>query len=198
MSKISNSIHRLLRSAAPLVALAVFCTLLVSGCGGKGRQLPAEEPPHLTTAQKDALRNIGQWELLTIDLEELIDSTRSHTLWPDEHIIRIYRGTARLGTDLTFARPDWIQEEAFTVTLTVPAIRLLNPEIIDKSRTTVFLQDGELNAEIREPMFHKAHRLMQRRLRNLDAYRRAEEIGRTKLTTALQAAGFKTVIVNYE
>ena len=52
----------------------------------------------LSTEQIQSIRNIGQWEFLSVSDEELIDTVR-RGLFSNDRLSRIYYGTMRIGID---------------------------------------------------------------------------------------------------
>ena len=64
----------------------------------------------LTPTQIESIRQIGQWEFLSIADEELIDTVR-RGFFSDDQLIRIYYGTLRLGIDLQQMKENAISEK---------------------------------------------------------------------------------------
>ena len=58
----------------------------------------------LTPTRIQEIQDIGQWEFLAINDEELID-TINHGFFSDDELVRIYYGTIRMGIDLHHAEP---------------------------------------------------------------------------------------------
>ena len=54
----------------------------------------------MTPSQIESIRRIGQWEFMSINDEELVDTIRKG-FFSDDHLVRIYYGTLRLGIDLS-------------------------------------------------------------------------------------------------
>ena len=70
----------------------------------------------ITPTQIQEIQNIGQWEFLSINDEELID-TVSRGFFSDSELVRIYYGTVRLGVDLRQAGPQWLHVEGDSIML---------------------------------------------------------------------------------
>ena len=60
----------------------------------------------LTPEQILSVRDIGQWEFLTINTEELVEWQRSRTLTTDR-LTRIYKGMGGIGMEMRNVWEDW-------------------------------------------------------------------------------------------
>ena len=110
MKTIQRFLLRLLLLALLVLAVILGVRYLTTGKGIKSlfgfsvsRPLVAQPTP----MRIQAIRSIGQWEFLSIDDEEIIDTVRRHWLSSDDQLVRIYRGTLRLGVDFRQCSPDW-------------------------------------------------------------------------------------------
>ena len=61
----------------------------------------------LTPEQITSIKAIGEWEFVAIANEELVDTVRKGIL-KDDHLVRIYYGTIRLGINMHQVKPGWI------------------------------------------------------------------------------------------
>ena len=118
-------------------------------------------------------------------------------LLPDEELVRIYRGTIRLGVDMSRLRDDWFQARGDTAIVRLPPIRQLNARFIDEARTQTFYESGTWSGRDRERLYRRARQRMLRRLRTSDAYRQAERNGREQVASLMRSFGFQTVIVSF-
>ena len=132
-----------------VVALTV-CALLVRKHFEDKRllaiELSSSRAIDITPAQIRSIERIGQWEFLAIDDEEMVDTVRSRTFQRDDQLVRIYKGTLRLGVDLSRCREGWVEAHGDTVTLTLPPIGLLSEHFIDEARTRSFYESGTWDA----------------------------------------------------
>ena len=96
----------------------------------------------LTPTQIVSIRQIGQWEFLSIADEELIDTVR-RGFFSDDQLIRIYYGTLRLGIDLQQMKEDAISQEGDSINILLPPIKLLDQDFIDEARTQSFYESGK-------------------------------------------------------
>ena len=60
----------------------------------------------LTPEQVQSVRNIGEWEFMSVSTEEFVEWHRQRTFGSD-HLVRIYSGTLRLGIDMAKADTNW-------------------------------------------------------------------------------------------
>lgn len=151
----------------------------------------------LTPAQIRSIEQIGQWEFLAIADEELVDTIRHRTLGRDDRLVRIYRGTLRLGVDLSRCEEGWIMTRGDTLFATVPPVQLLSNHFIDEARTRSFYENGEWNARAKEQMYWRAARQMRERSLTDANYRLAEDNAREQFTALFRTFGFKTVKIRF-
>ena len=96
---------------------------------------------NITPEQIESIKAIGQWEFLSIADEEMVDTTRKG-FFSDDHLVRIYYGTVRLGIDMNDVQPDWLQVEGDSILVQLPAVGLLDDNFIDEARTKSFHESG--------------------------------------------------------
>ena len=153
---------------------------------------------NLTPAQVTSIRKIGKWEFLSMQMEEIIDTTHSRFVLSDEELVRIYQGTVRLGVDFSKLSDNWLTIQGDTAILHLPRIQQLNKKFIDEAQTKTFYETGSWSGKAREQMYRRAEQRMKRRLARSNAYKLAEQNGREQMTALMQAFGFKTTIVVFE
>lgn len=95
-----------------LIAVAVILlTLLVSwiyrNMKSNSIEITADQEIDITPQQIQSIKDIGEWEFLEISDEEMVDTTRRGIL-SDDHLVRIYYGTMRLGINLKQVETGWI------------------------------------------------------------------------------------------
>ena len=151
----------------------------------------------LTPAQITSIRKIGKWEFLSIQMEEIVDTIHSRLLLPDEELVRIYRGTIRLGVDMSQLSADWFQARGDTAIVRLPKIQQLNKRFIDEARTQTFYETGSWDSKTRERLYRRAERRMKKRLSASNAYKQAELNGRQQVTALMHSFGFQTVTVSF-
>lgn len=148
-----------------------------------------------TPAQLRSIERIGKWEFLSIEDEEIVDTVRQRLLLPDQHLVRIYRGTLSLGIDLSLAQQDWVRMQSDTVVVTLPPVTLLNPQFIDEASTRTFHETGTWDAQAREQMYQKARRVMMDRCLSEENLRMAQETGKAHMKAVFRNLGFENVVV---
>ena len=181
------------------VALAIRnLSLAIKSADGPILTIESDNSIGLTPAQVTSIKNIGKWEFLSMQMEEIIDTTHSRFLLSDEELVRIYHGTVRLGIDMKRLSDDWLTIQGDTAILRLPPIRQLNADFIDEAGTQTFYETGSWDNKARERMYLEAKYRMQSRLKRSDAYRQAEANGREQMTALMRAFGFRTVICSFE
>ena len=148
-----------------------------------------------TPAQLRSIERIGKWEFLSIEDEEIVDTVRHRLLLPDQHLVRIYRGTLSLGIDLSQAQQEWVRMQSDTVVVTLPQVTLLNPQFIDEASTRTFHETGTWDAQAREQMYQKARRMMMDRCLSEENLRMAQETGKAHMKAVFRNLGFENVVV---
>jgi len=181
------------------LVLVVLIILLARSCvtsstitiGGNDEKI--DDTPQTITEIKD----IGQWEFLSLSNEELVDSVRKGILQNDE-IVRIYYGTLRLGVDLHNLKPHWFEQTGDSIIVIVPKIQLLDNDFIDEALTQSFFEKGKWDDKDRKALYSKAHRQMKERCMTPENIRVAEDNGRQQLTNLFESMGYKNVAIKYE
>ena len=151
----------------------------------------------ITPSQIESIRAIGEWEFLTVNDEELVD-TIDKGFFRDKELIRIYYGTLRFGIDLRRTAPQWIEVKDSVVNVLLPKIILLDRDFIDETRTKPFFESGTWTSTDREMLYKKAYRQMYDRCYTSSNIRTAEDNAKREFTRLLNSMGFKNVIVSFE
>ena len=179
----------------------VLAALFVRKCGEDKEllavRLTTDNTIDITPAQIRSIERIGQWEFLAIADEELVDTIRTRTLQRDDRLVRIYKGTLRLGVDLAQCQEGWVFAHGDTVSLTLPPIGLLSEHFIDEARTRSFYESGTWDAQAREQMYRKAARQMRHRCLTSANIRQAEGNAREQMYNLFRSFGFQTVEVRF-
>lgn len=144
-----------------------------------------------------SIRAIGEWEFLSIADEEMVDTVRRGLLG-DDHLVRIYYGTLRLGVNLHEARPRWLRVKGDTAVATLPRIKLLDEAFIDEARTRSFAESGKWDGQAREDLYDRAARRMKGRALSPANVRSAQANADAQLRQLLRAAGYRHIIVRFD
>ena len=134
-SKIGD-LNQLLRTVLWIVVLIILLVVYYK-MQGNGVSVDVDENIDVTPNQITAIRDIGQWEFLSVSDEEMIATLRKGILSSDQ-LIRIYYGTLRLGSDTRRADADWITVSGDSVRALLPPVELLDKDFIDEARTESF------------------------------------------------------------
>lgn len=149
----------------------------------------------ITPTRIQEIQDIGQWEFLAINDEELID-TINHGFFSDDELVRIYYGTIRMGIDLHHAEPQWLQvEDDSIIVAKLPPIELLDRNFIDEAHTRSFFEKGNWSSADREALYRRAYNKMITRCMTPANIKIAEENAREQFTQFLKAMGCKNVKV---
>ena len=151
---------------------------------------------YMTPTQIQSIRDIGQWEFLAINTEEMVDTVR-HGIFSDDYLVRIYYGTLRLGVDLSRIDDRQISTRGDTLILTVPNITLLDPRFIDEARTRSFHESGHWTGKDRNALDKRARRKMLIRNLTLANIVTARQIAENQLRQMLNAMGFQQVVIKF-
>lgn len=187
-----------------LLVLAIGIILLVCIVGWIYRDIRdghiefgADQQIDITPEQIKSIKEIGEWEFLSISDEELVDTIRLGIL-SNDRLARIYYGTLRLGVNLKQVEPGWIVARGDTIDITLPQIDLLDRDFIDEARTRSFYESGTWSPKDRESMLQRAyHKMLQRGMtsQNLQI---AKQNGDAQVRQVLQSMGFKQVKIQYK
>jgi len=151
----------------------------------------------LTPTQIESIRQIGQWEFLSIADEELIDTVR-RGFFSDDQLIRIYYGTLRLGIDLQQMKENAISQEGDSISILLPPIKLLDQDFIDEARTQSFYESGKWSDTDRHDLYLRAERQMRKRCLTTENLRSAEENASRQMAQLLKSMGFHHTVVRFE
>ncbi len=180
------------------IGIAVIVVLfLIFKCGGMKLGTAADKRINITPVQIKQIKDIGQWEFLAIEDEELVD-TVSKGIFSDDQLIRIYYGTVRLGIDLSKTKDNWIQTVEDTVKVVLPPIQLLDKDFIDEARTKAFFETGSWKQKDREHLYRKAQRMMLKRCLTKENIQTAQENAVEMFTKLLNGMGYEHVNIIVE
>lgn len=176
---------------AAIVLLLTFCHTAKTATATIEVDNKIDVTPTIITSMKE----IGEWEFLSINDEELVDTARRGFL-RDEKLVRIYYGKLSLGINMHSVSPRWVKEDGDSVILTLPDIGLLDKDFIDETRTKAFIETGNWTDADRDSLYQRAYAKMKRRCltkSNIDAARQnaTEQFG--KMLKTLNVEKFRIV-----
>ena len=151
---------------------------------------------YMTPAQIESIRRIGQWEFLAVSTEELIDTMRRGIFF-DDHLVRIYYGTPRLGIDLSRLDSTSISTNGTTLTLRLPDVQLLDEHFIDEARTRSFHESGQWTGTDRNTLYQRAQQRMKARAMTSENLATARQLAETQMLQLLRAMGFEQAEIEF-
>ena len=190
------------RKILTYVTIATFIALVAvlawKGRGGGGDTETARRGKiSVTPTQIKSVKETGQWEFLTIDVEELADTAATRMIGSDRRLTRIYYGTLRLGIDLREAADDWVKMDGDTVDVTLPTIIMLDEDFIDEAKTKAFYESGTWDQASREALYQQARRKMLSRCLTTDNINIAQLNAVEQMTKLFEAMGYPSVDVHF-
>ena len=197
MSNKGKNNLELLVKALMLVAIIIFLWWLLIAEKDNHVSIEVDDGINITPEQIQSIRDIGQWEFLSISNEELVDTVRKG-LFSDDQLVRIYYGTLRLGVDLSKTKKNWISAHGDTVVVKLPKVGLLDKEFIDETRTKAFYESGRWTARDREALYRKARRQMLSHALTKQNLKTAEANAEDHVRQMMKTMGFNNITVTFE
>lgn len=152
----------------------------------------------VTPEEVRSIRDIGQWEFMSVTTEELVEWNRSRTFGTDR-LVRIYTGTLRLGVDMKKCSDDWFTSLPDSVAaLKLPPVELLDSNFIDEARTRSFYEKGSSPPQAADELYRKARTQMMQRCLTAHNLQTAERNARERIAQVFRAMGFKRVNITFE
>lgn len=189
---------RLILTAATLIALvAMVVTLATTGTRNEVTIGPDNPGISIAETQLKSVRDIGEWEFLTVSDEELVDTTDSQFLGRDKELTRIYYGTLRLGIDLSKLRAQDVRLVEDTVVVKLPPVGLLDDNFIDETRTKTFFSKGSWEPSDREALYARARKQMLARCLTEENIHIAQANAIDEVTNLFQSMGFMYVKIHF-
>lgn len=206
MGKITNHILGYLRTQTTMT-VAMTCSVVILAAlfigaiwylnKGNSISIEADRRIDITPAQIQSIKDIGQWEFLSIADEELVD-TIDRGFFRDKELVRIYYGTLRLGIDMGKINEKWITVTDSVVNVTLPPIELLDRNFIDEAQTRSFFESGTWKPDSREALYRKAYNKMLARCFTPENIDIAEKNAKVQFAQFMKALGFNNTIINIE
>ena len=183
--------------AGAFIVVVLLAVWLYRSLSDARLEMGADDSIGLTPTQIESIKAVGEWEFLSISTEELIDTTRKR-LFSDDHLVRIYYGTLRLGVNMKNVESGWIQQRNDTLFLTLPKVGLLDKDFIDEARTKPFYESGSWTAEDREALYKQAYRKMIAHCLTPANLNTAEENARESFRKMLRSMGYKNIDIKFK
>lgn len=179
------------------VVLVIAGALWLRNCTkGDYIEIGADNAIDASPTQIQSIKDIGEWEFLSVSLEELADTVRKG-FFSDDELARIYYGTLRLGINMHQVEPGWLTAEGDSVSLSLPPVALLDRDFIDEARTKPFFETGTWKPEDREALYRLAHKNMLSHGLTKENLATAEDNAREQITSLMKTMGFKKVTITF-
>ena len=180
------------------VSLVIIVFFWLRSCTkGDHIEIGADDAIDASPTQIQSIKAIGEWEFLSVSLEELADTVRKG-IFSDDELSRIYYGTLRLGINMHQVEPGWLTAEGDSVSLSLPQVALLDRDFIDEARTKPFFETGSWKPEDREALYRQAHNRMLQHGLTKENIVAAEDNAREQITSLMKAMGFKKVRITFK
>lgn len=181
-----------------LAAVMVSAAVLLRQCRGENApvQLKVEHDTRidLTPEEIRSIKDIGEWEFLSVHTEELVQWQRKRTLGLDM-LVRIYTGTLRLGIRMDKTEDDWlIALPDSVVQIKLPPIELLDSNFVHEAESRTFYEKGSIPAEARENLYEQARERMMKRCLTSQNLQSARKNAEAQFTRIFQGWGAKKVV----
>ena len=151
----------------------------------------------VTPTQIQSIKDIGEWEFLSVSAEELVDTVRKGFFTNDE-LVRIYYGTLRLGVNMHQVEPGWLTAKGDSVIMKLPKIGLLDKDFIDEARTKSFYESGSWKPTDRDALYKKASRQMLNHCLTKENLQAAEVNADQQLRNMMQSMGYKNIKIVFK
>ncbi len=150
-----------------------------------------EEQVEMSPTMVESIRDIGEWEFMSISDEELVSTTRKG-IFSDDELSRIYYGTLRLGFNAKDLKITTTGDSAY---VQMPKIRLLDDNFIDEARTRNFFESGSWTDAERAALYNKAKAAMKKRCLTKSNFNNAKENAQSELTNIIKSFGYEKVTI---
>lgn len=183
-----------------LIAAVVVLTAgywLVNSLSHTEVTVDVDDEINLTPEQITSIKQIGEWEFLAVANEELVDTIRKG-LFSNDHLVRIYYGTVRLGINMRQVQPGWIRTQGDSIAVVLPKVGLLDRDFIDEGRTKSFFESGKWSHKDREALFNKAYRQMLDHCLTPENLQNARLNGEAQFRKMMRSMGYEHVSISWE
>lgn len=198
LARLASSMFASWTTVASVAVAAVAVVLTLAHLGrDTSASLGSDEKIDPTPTLVTSMKSIGQWEFMAIADEEIVDTVR-HGFFSDDELVRIYYGTLRIGVDLSQASDSWVARDGDSVTVTLPPVKLLDPNFIDEGRTKSFFESGTWSNADRAALYDRARRAMIARCVTPANLRAAEQNAAGQMSRLMLSLGFKKAGVRFE
>lgn len=183
--------------AAILILLVVIVFWVRSAFKGNYIELGSNENIDPTPTQIQSIRDIGEWEFLSISAEEMVDTVRKG-IFTDDELVRIYYGTLRLGINMQNLADSAIAVKGDSLQVTLPKVGLLDKDFIDESKTKPFYESGKWPPQAHQALYQKAQKQMLQHCLTNENITAAQSNAESQIRNLFTQLGYKNVVLNFE
>ena len=180
-----------------VVVVIIALRWLVRSLSHSEVTVAANEQIDITPEQITSIKALGEWEFLAIANEELVDTVRKNIL-KDDHLVRIYYGTVRLGVNMHQVSPGWIRTAGDSIEVVLPKIGLLDRDFIDEARSKSFFESGKWSPKDRDALYRKAYEKMLHRSLTKENINKAQQNGEAQFRQMMRSMGYEHVSIRFE
>lgn len=145
------------------VAIIIICIAFIRACNwisGDKTVSKTETVVKTTPVNLDSIKRIGQWSLVTVELDQIVD-TVDKGFFRDHDIEVMYHGTLHYGIDMSKLQDDWVKIINDSIAeITLPEAQLLDQHFLDERNVKVILGDDDQKfinrPEVRSALVGKA------------------------------------------
>jgi hypothetical protein len=188
---------KIIIGAVVLVAVVAIFFWVKSALKSNYVEIGSNEQIDTTPTQIQSIRDIGEWEFLSVSAEEMVDTVRKG-FFSDDELVRIYYGTLRLGINMQQLSDDAITIQGDSVQATFPKVTLLDNDFIDEAKTKSFYESGKWTPQAHQALYQKAHRQMLHHCLTKENLTTAQSNAESQLRNLFTQLGYKTITLHFE
>ena len=194
--RVMKKINIIIGAVAVIAVIAVFFWVR-SVLKSNYIEIGSNDKIEPTPTQIQSIRDIGEWEFLSVSAEEMVDTVRKG-FFSDDELVRIYYGTLRLGINMQQLSDDAIRVQGDTLQVTLPKVTLLDKDFIDEAKTKSFYESGKWSPQAHQALYQKAHRQMLQHCLTPENLTAAQTNAESQLRNLFTQLGYKTITLTFE
>ena len=183
--------------AVAVIAVVVLVFGFCHTAKTSSARLEGDDRIDVTPTIITSMKQIGEWEFLSVNDEELVDTIKRGFL-RDDKLVRIYYGKLSLGINMHDVSPRWIRQQGDSVLVALPKIELLDKDFIDEARTKAFIETGSWTDADRDSLYHRAYAKMLTRCLTEENIKTARENASLQFGKMLKALGIEKFAISWQ
>ena len=183
--------------AVAVIAVVVLVFGFCHTAKTSSARLAVDDKIDVTPTIITSMKQIGEWEFLSVNDEELVDTIKRGFL-RDDKLVRIYYGKLSLGINMHDVSPRWIRQQGDSVLVALPKIELLDKDFIDEARTKAFIETGSWTDADRDSLYHRAYAKMLTRCLTEENIKTARENASLQFGKMLKALGIEKFAISWQ